>query len=114
MLRKLTTFKNAQLRDTRIQTRRTQTLKPIFLDETNSKYFNFQSLESNIYNWWDTSGFFKPTPLKSTKQSFVVPMPPPNVTGHLHMGHAVFISLQDIVVRFKRMRQQSTLWLPGT
>ena len=80
--------------------------------ETN-KYFEFDKLESSIYNWWESSGYFKPDqdPLK---KPFVIPMPPPNVTGYLHMGHAMFVALQDIMSRFHRMRGKSTLWLPGT
>ena len=48
------------------------------------------------------------------KKSYVLPMPPPNVTGGLHMGHALFVALQDILARFHRMKGEPTLWLPGT
>ena len=86
---------------------------PDFKIEANEKYFEFNRLEKSIYEWWEKSGFFKPsTDLK--KKPYVIPMPPPNVTGYLHMGHAMFIALQDIMARFHRMRGKATLWLPGT
>jgi hypothetical protein len=86
---------------------------PDFKGESNEKYFEFVRLEKSIYEWWEESGYFKPsTDLK--KKPYVIPMPPPNVTGYLHMGHAMFIALQDIMARFHRMRGKSTLWLPGT
>ena len=86
---------------------------PDFKSEANEKYFEFARLEKNIYEWWEESGYFKPsTDLK--KKPYVIPMPPPNVTGYLHMGHAMFIGLQDIMARFHRMRGKATLWLPGT
>lgn len=87
--------------------------KPNFSGEIDSKYFEFQRLEGNIYNWWESKGFFKPSERKDAK-SFVIPMPPPNVTGYLHMGHAIFVALQDIMARFYRMKGYNTLWLPGT
>jgi hypothetical protein len=76
--------------------------------------------ESKIYQWWEASGCFLPdakaTPSdgnKSKKPPYVLPMPPPNVTGRLHMGHAIFVALQDILARFHRMRGRPVLWLPG-
>jgi len=77
--------------------------------------------ESNIYQWWESSGCFQPD-AKQTKeesdangrQPYVLPMPPPNVTGRLHMGHAIFVALQDVLARFHRMRGRPVLWLPGT
>jgi valyl-tRNA synthetase len=98
---------------------------PNFKNEVTEKYFEFQRLESSIYSWWESSGYFKPdesnnddtndmTMTKKKKKPFVIPMPPPNVTGYLHMGHAIFVALQDIMARFHRMRGRPTLWLPGT
>ena len=78
-----------------------------------SKYFEFDKLESKIYEWWESSGFFKPS-ADTTKKPYVIPMPPPNVTGYLHMGHAMFVALQDIMTRYQRMRGKAALWLPGT
>ena len=92
-----------------------QTFKPDFLKERDSKYFDFQRMESSIYKWWEQSRYFEPVPYESGEEEpFVLPMPPPNVTGYLHMGHAIFIALQDIMARFHRMRGRPTLWLPGT
>eukprot|EP01038_Epipyxis_sp_PR26KG_P009137 gene9137-12323_t len=88
-------------------------LPPNFLLEKDSKYFDFEKLESDIYKWWEEAGYFSPNQ-DSKKEPFVVPMPPPNVTGYLHMGHAIFVALQDILSRFNRMRGRPTLFLPGT
>lgn len=87
--------------------------KPNFSAEAESKYFEYKQLEQKIYSWWESKGYFKPNQQKDAK-SYVIPMPPPNVTGYLHMGHAIFIALQDILARFYRMKGYSTLWLPGT
>ena len=74
-----------------------------------------QAFESDIYKWWESSGCFQPDAKgPSDKQPYVLPMPPPNVTGRLHMGHAIFVALQDILARFHRMRGRPVLWLPGT
>lgn len=90
--------------------------KPDFSEEKTAKYFEYKRLESEIYEWWEKSGYFKPKRSASSDQTrpFVVPMPPPNVTGYLHMGHAIFLALQDIMVRYHRMTGKPTLWLPGT
>ena len=61
---------------------------------------------------WLDNGFFKADP-RSKKKPFSVVIPPPNVTGQLHMGHALNVTLQDILVRFKRMSGYETLWVPG-
>ena len=61
---------------------------------------------------WEESGFFEP--IADADSCFVIPMPPPNVTGRLHMGHAMFVAMQDVMIRFARMRGKSALWLPGT
>ncbi|XP_057851241.1 valine--tRNA ligase, chloroplastic/mitochondrial 2 isoform X2 [Cryptomeria japonica] len=76
------------------------------------KTFDF-SAEERIYNWWESQGFFKPN-LNKDGRSFVISMPPPNVTGALHMGHAMFVTLEDIMIRYWRMKGRSTLWIPGT
>ena len=70
-------------------------------------------VEERLYEWWEQSGYFKPA-TNDDKQCFVISMPPPNVTGKLHMGHAMFVALEDIMTRFHRMRGEPTLWLPGT
>jgi len=77
----------------------------------NSKY-NHTNIENEIYNYWEKNKFFKPR--KNNKKHFSIVMPPPNVTGNLHMGHALNNSLQDLLVRFYRMNDFETLWQPGT
>ena len=78
-----------------------------------SKTYDPASFEDRLYEHWLSSGYFKPDPDKS-KPAFSVVIPPPNVTGQLHMGHALDETLQDILVRTKRMQGYSTLWVPGT
>ena len=82
------------------------------IDSVN-KVFDPQEAEPRLYNEWKDKGYFRPdnTPGKET---FSIVMPPPNITGQLHMGHALDNTLQDILVRYKRMRGYSTLWVPGT
>ena len=75
--------------------------------------FNPKDFEDRIYEKWEEKGYFKPSDDK-TKESYCIMMPPPNVTGKLHMGHALDGTLQDILIRYKRMRGYRTLWLPGT
>ncbi len=74
-----------------------------------------QEIESSIYQLWEKSGFFNPDNLKpkNNKKYFSIIMPPPNANGALHIGHAVFITLQDIMIRYKRLQGFKTLWLPG-
>ena len=72
-----------------------------------------KSFEEGIYENWEKNGYFKPTGDKS-KEAYCIMMPPPNVTGKLHMGHALDGTLQDILIRYKRMQGFNTLWLPGT
>ncbi len=72
-----------------------------------------KSFEEEIYETWEKNGYFKPS-MDKTKESYCIMMPPPNVTGKLHMGHALDGTLQDILIRYKRMQGFNTLWLPGT
>ncbi len=78
----------------------------------NDKY-NPKDFEGKIYEEWEEKGYFKPS-MDKTKESYCIMMPPPNVTGKLHMGHALDDTIQDILIRFKRMQEYNTLWLPGT
>lgn len=78
-----------------------------------SKTFNPNEAESRLYNGWMEKGYFKPDN-DPAKKSFSIVMPPPNITGQLHMGHALDNTLQDILTRYKRMAGYSTLWIPGT
>ena len=78
----------------------------------NDKY-NPRDFEDKLYQEWEQKGYFKPS-MDKTKESFCIMMPPPNVTGKLHMGHALDDTIQDILIRFKRMQGYNTLWLPGS
>ena len=78
-----------------------------------AKPYNPKSTETRIYEYWENTGYFTPT-IDKTKTPFVMIMPPPNVTGQLHMGHALTIALEDMIVRWHRMNGDPTLYLPGT
>ena len=75
--------------------------------------YNPKEFEEKLYEEWEKKGYFKPS-MDKTKESFSIMMPPPNVTGKLHMGHALDGTMQDILIRYKRMCGYNTLWLPGT
>ena len=80
-----------------------------------SKAYDPKKTEKKIYSLWMKSGFFNPDKLpKRHKKPFSIVIPPPNVTGELHMGHALNAVIQDVVIRKKRMEGYRTLWLPGT
>ena len=87
------------------------------LDDAYHKAYSPQVVESAWYAWWEKSGFFKPELTSDGKTqrkgSFVIAEPPPNVTGMLHMGHALPNALQDTMIRWNRMRGLTTLWVPG-
>lgn len=70
-------------------------------------------IEMNWYDFWEKNGYFHQDPDVS-KEPFSIVMPPPNVTGQLHMGHALDNTLQDILVRYKRMEGYNVAWIPGT
>ena len=76
------------------------------------KVYEPQQVEAQIYKMWEDGGFFRPGTDRS-KKPFTIVMPPPNVTGQLHMGHAMDATLQDTLIRFKRMQGYNALWLPG-
>lgn len=78
-----------------------------------SKSYEPQEIEKKWYLFWEENQFFKADPT-SLKPAFCICMPPPNVTGVLHMGHALVNTLQDVLVRWKRMSGYETLWIPGT
>ncbi|MCM2281732.1 MAG: class I tRNA ligase family protein, partial [Bdellovibrionaceae bacterium] len=75
--------------------------------------YSAAEVEQRIYSWWESKGFFKAQDT-STKPPFCIILPPPNVTGSLHMGHALDHTIQDTLVRWKRMSGFNALWLPGT
>ena len=74
--------------------------------------YNPKDFEDKIYKNWEENKYFKPS-MDKTRPSFSIVMPPPNVTGRLHMGHALDDTIQDIIIRAKRMQGYNTLWLPG-
>ena len=76
-----------------------------------SSGYNPIAIESAWYDWWDAQGFFQPN--NSDKQPFVIPCPPPNVTGSLHIGHGLTTAIQDSLIRWQRMLGRPTLFLPG-
>lgn len=90
------------------------------MDEKFRKPYNPVETEPRIYKTWEESGFFNPdtcvkegvTEADATPYSII--LPPPNVTGRLHMGHALMLAIEDVLIRFKRMQGYRTLWLPGT
>ncbi|MEO8033594.1 MAG: class I tRNA ligase family protein, partial [Acidobacteriota bacterium] len=71
------------------------------------------TIEQTLYAKWEAAGYFKPSP-DPERPKFSIVIPPPNVTGRLHIGHALVNTLQDIIVRWKRMSGFNTLWVPGT
>ena len=77
------------------------------------KNFEPQSFENSIYQEWENAGYFRPE-VDENKKPFSIVIPPPNITGQLHMGHALNNTIQDTIIRHKRMQGYSTLWLPGT
>ncbi|MFC1655265.1 valine--tRNA ligase [Patescibacteria group bacterium] len=78
-----------------------------------AKAYTPKEYEDSIYKKWEDSGVFTPK-VDSSKKSFTISMPPPNATGTLHLGHATMLALEDLMIRYKRMRGFSALWLPGT
>ncbi len=78
-----------------------------------AKTYNPSEFEDRIYKTWEREGYFTPT-IDPNKLPFTIVIPPPNITGQLHMGHALDETLQDTLIRFKRMQGYAALWLPGT
>jgi valyl-tRNA synthetase len=84
------------------------------------KTYDFKATEQRIYDWWEQNGYFKPSNNPNqpghdpARKPFVVSIPPANVTGELHLGHAMFVSMEDLMIRYHRMKGLPTLWVPGT
>ena len=89
-------------------------------EHTLPKTYDFKTTEQRIYQWWESQGFFKPwnDPNKPGFQPeikpFVISIPPPNITGELHLGHPLFVAMEDLMIRYHRMKGIPTLWVPGT
>ena len=77
------------------------------------KNFDFAEAEARLYEFWESHGYFKPEVAPPDAEPYVISMPPPNVTGALHMGHALFAALEDLMIRYERMRGKAALWVPG-
>jgi len=75
-----------------------------------SSRYDHKGMEGRWYEYWEKNGYFTP---KGEKDKFSIVIPPPNITGKIHLGHALNITIQDIIVRYKRMRGFDTLWVPG-
>src|SRR6476620_10269598 len=79
-----------------------------------AKAYEPQAVEGRLYRWWEENGYLKPRPSRNPdRRPFVISMPPPNVTGALHLGHAITATLEDLMIRYHRMRGDETLWVPG-
>jgi valyl-tRNA synthetase len=80
------------------------------------KSYNFKESEDKIYKHWEDSGFFNPDNLNIPEdaKTYTIVLPPPNVTGTLHMGHAGILTFEDVLIRYHRMKGERTLWVPGT
>jgi valyl-tRNA synthetase len=76
--------------------------------------YDFATTEQRIYQWWENNGWFKPEVRPPTAEPFVISIPPPNVTGELHQGHALFVAVEDLMIRQARMKGRAALWVPGT
>ncbi|MGE5224133.1 MAG: valine--tRNA ligase [Omnitrophica WOR_2 bacterium] len=88
--------------------------------ESLPKAYDFKDTERRIYDFWEENGYFKPSndpnepDFDPNKEPFVISIPPPNVTGELHLGHAMFVSMEDLMIRYQRMKGVPALWVPGT
>ena len=88
-------------------------------DGTLSKTYDPQANEMPLYDWWEAQGYFKPQTqwrlgqAKRDARPFVISMPPPNITGALHIGHAMTAAIEDLMIRYHRMLGEPALWVPG-
>jgi valyl-tRNA synthetase len=78
------------------------------------KSYDFSTTEERLYDWWEEKGWFKPEIAPADARPFVISMPPPNVTGALHLGHAITAAVEDLMIRYHRMRGYAALWVPGS
>jgi valyl-tRNA synthetase len=83
--------------------------RPLEMD----KAYEHRLVEQRLYAWWERSGLFAPRD-DAPRPPFVISIPPPNVTGELHLGHAMFVAIEDLLIRWRRMQGYQTLWVPGT
>src|SRR5690606_24052314 len=89
-------------------------------EPTMPKAYDPRETEETLYDWWEGNGLFRPEQQVASgladpaRAPFVISMPPPNVTGALHLGHAITSSIEDMLIRYHRMLGDPTLWMPGT
>ena len=83
------------------------------INGTIPKSYDPAAVEKSWYNWWESQGYFT-ADATSEKEKYTIVIPPPNVTGHLHIGHALTNAIQDALIRYHKMNGYETLWLPGT
>ncbi|MBN1995450.1 MAG: valine--tRNA ligase [Anaerolineae bacterium] len=87
----------------------------LLIDPNNmAKAYDPKLFEEPLYNWWESKGYFKPEIAGEKAPPFVIAMPPPNVTGALHLGHAITASIEDLMIRYHRMHGRASLWIPGS
>lgn len=79
-----------------------------------AKAYAPELFEESLYDWWESQGYFKPEFADEEAEPFVIAMPPPNVTGALHIGHAMTASIEDMMIRYHRMNGRAALWIPGS
>jgi valyl-tRNA synthetase len=79
-----------------------------------AKTYDPQAVETPLYDWWESQGYFKPESAPAEAEPFVISMPPPNVTGELHVGHAMYVAMEDMMIRYHRMLGRAALWVPGS
>ncbi len=77
------------------------------------KAYDFKAVEERLYQMWEEKGHFRPK-VDTGQKPFVISIPPPNVTGELHLGHAMFVGMEDLMIRYSRMKGVPTLWVPGS
>src|SRR3989344_592393 len=76
------------------------------------KTYDHEEIEKALYKKWEKAGYFKPE-INPKGEPYTIIMPPPNANGSLHVGHAVFVTLEDIMIRYARLQGKAALWLPG-
>src|SRR5579871_715484 len=96
-----------------IEQQHTNEITPITDIASLPKAYEPQAVEARWYRFWEEGGYFKPRP-NPERKPFVISMPPPNVTGVLHLGHVVTATTEDIMIRYHRMQGDETLWVPGS
>ncbi|MBM3187971.1 MAG: class I tRNA ligase family protein, partial [Chloroflexi bacterium] len=78
-----------------------------------ARTYSAAEIEQPLYDWWEAQGYFRPV-IDPARRPFVISMPPPNVTGALHLGHAITAAVEDALIRYRRLTGQPTLWVPGS